>query len=92
MSQVYLYSTYQRYQNLADTKKKIIAILNQQKKKVDTKAAAEWISEKIQNKEINIIPRKVERVLSVQTKINREKKQYEKLPSLIGTSSQKLQD
>ena len=40
MSQLYLYSTYQRYENLADTKKKIIAILNQEKKKVDPKAAA----------------------------------------------------
>ena len=47
MSQLYLYSTYQRYENLADTKKKIMAILNQEKKKVDPKAAAEWIQDKI---------------------------------------------
>jgi hypothetical protein len=40
MSQLYLYSTYQRYENLADTKKKIIAILNQEKKKVNPKAVA----------------------------------------------------
>ena len=50
MSQLYLYSTYQRYENLADTKKKIIAILNQEKKKVDPKAAAEWIHDKIVRK------------------------------------------
>jgi hypothetical protein len=35
---------------LADTKKKIIAILDQEKKKVDTKAAAEWLHEKIEKK------------------------------------------
>lgn len=40
MSQLYLYGTYQRYENLAETKKKIIAILNQEKKKVDPKAVA----------------------------------------------------
>jgi len=40
MSQLYLYSTYQRFENLAETKQKIIAILNQEKKKVDPKAAA----------------------------------------------------
>ena len=50
MSQLYLYSTYQRYENLSDTKKKIIAILNQEKKKVDPKAAAEWIHDKITRK------------------------------------------
>jgi|688.fasta_scaffold67762_6 hypothetical protein len=47
MTQLYLYATYQRYENLADTKKKIIAILNQEKKKVDPKSTAEWIHEKI---------------------------------------------
>ena len=51
MSQLYLYCTYQRYENLADTKKKIMAILNQEKKKVDAKAAAEWISDKISTSE-----------------------------------------
>lgn len=50
MSQLYLYSTYQRYENLADTKKKIMAILNQEKKKVDPKSAAEWIQDKIERK------------------------------------------
>jgi hypothetical protein len=43
---------------LADTKKKIIAILNQEKKKVDPKAAAEWISDKIEKKEINPVPKR----------------------------------
>lgn len=47
MSQLYLYATYQKYENLADTKKKIFAVLNQEKKKVDPKAVAEWIYEKI---------------------------------------------
>ncbi len=43
MSQLYLYATYQKFENLAETKKKIVAILNQEKKRVDPKAAAEWI-------------------------------------------------
>lgn len=47
MSQLYLYATYQKFENLADTKKKILAVLNQEKKKVDPKAVAEWIYEKI---------------------------------------------
>lgn len=63
MSQLYLYSTYQRYENLADTKKKIMAILNQEKKKVNPKATAEWIQDKIERREIIVQPRK--RVMSV---------------------------
>ena len=35
LHEVYLYSTYQKYESKADTKKKITALLNQEKKKVD---------------------------------------------------------
>lgn len=87
MSQLYLYATYQKYENLADTKKKIMAILNQEKKKVDPKAVAEWIHDKIQLREINILPNKVHRVASVDTREKRTVKQTEKLPSLIGSST-----
>jgi len=58
MSQLYLYATYQKYENLADTKKKIMAVLNQEKKKVDPKAVAEWIDDKITRREINIFTKK----------------------------------
>ena len=58
MSQLYLYATYQKYENLADTKKKIMAVLNQEKKKVDPKAVAEGIDDKITRREINIFPKK----------------------------------
>lgn len=65
MSQLYLYATYQRYENLADTKKKIIAILNQEKKKVDPKSAAEWIQEKIERREIVFANNRQQRAASV---------------------------
>lgn len=87
MSQLYLYSTYQRYENLADTKKKIIAILNQEKKKVDPKSTAEWIQEKIVRKEIVFPVHKQQRAVSVSNNAKRIDKKLEKLPSLIGNSS-----
>lgn len=87
MSQLYLYSTYQRYENLADTKKKIIAILNQEKKKVDPKSAAEWIQEKIDRKEIVFPNNKQHRAASVSNQAKRPEKKLDKLPSLIGNSS-----
>jgi hypothetical protein len=74
---------------LADTKKKIIAILNQEKKKVDPKAAAEWISDKIERKEINPVPKRTAS-LSTPTKTRMEK--TERLPSLIGSSTEKLKE
>ena len=77
MSQLYLYGTYQRYENLAETKKKIMAILNQEKKKVDPKAVAQWIHEKIEKREINIQFRK--RVMSVNPENNRSEKGERKL-------------
>jgi hypothetical protein len=43
---------------LADTKNKIIAILNQERRKVDPRAAAEWIHDKIIRKEINLVPKR----------------------------------
>lgn len=96
MSQLYLYATYQKYENLADTKKKIMAILNQEKKKVDPKAVAEWIHDKINLKEINILPKKQlqGRAASVDTRQRFISKQQptEKLPSLIGSSTEKLQE
>lgn len=91
MSQLYLYATYQKYENLADTKKKIMAILNQEKKKVDPKAVAEWIHDKINLREINILPKKQPqgRAASVDTRQRLLSKQQpnEKLPSLIGSST-----
>jgi hypothetical protein len=72
---------------LADTKKKILAILNQEKKKVDPKAAAEWLYEKIELKEINILPKRTHKVMSVETKEKKVVKQVEKLPCLIGSST-----
>lgn len=94
MSQLYLYATYQKYENLADTKKKIIAILNQEKKKVDPKAVAEWIHDKIALREINILPPKPrpQRAASVDTRQRAVGKQAERLPSLIGSSTEKLQE
>ena len=72
MSQLYLYATYQRYENLADTKKKLIAILNQEKKKVDLTAAAEWLHEKITAKEIVFASKvKRQRATSVQAPTRR---------------------
>ena len=87
MSQLYLYATYQKFENLADTKKKILAVLNQEKKKVDPKAVAEWIYEKISLKEINILPRKTQRAMSVESKEKKIPRQTERLPSLIGNST-----
>jgi hypothetical protein len=87
MSQLYLYATYQKYENLADTKKKIMAILSQEKKKVDPKAVAEWIHDKIQLREINIMPSRANRAASVDTREKRIPKQAERLPSLIGSST-----
>lgn len=92
VTQLYLYCTYQPYENLADTKKKIIAILDQEKKKVDTKAAAEWIHEKIERREINLVPMQIQRVVSTQSPIKKPLKGGDKLPSLIGSTTNKLQD
>lgn len=90
-TQLYLYCTYQPHENLADTKKKIIAILEQQKKRVDTRAAAEWIHDKLQNREISLAPRRVRRAVTTQSPIKKPLK-GERLPSLVGSSSQKLQE
>lgn len=45
--ELYLYSTYQRFDKIEDTKKKLIAMVNQEKHKVDTNAVAEWLEQKI---------------------------------------------
>jgi hypothetical protein len=43
MHELYLYATYQNFESKEDTKKKIAAIMNQEKKKVDIQAVAKWI-------------------------------------------------
>ena len=91
LTQLYLYCTYQPHENLADTKKKIIAILDQQKKRVDAKAAAEWIHEKLESREISLVPRRIRRAVTTQSPIKQPRK-GERLPSLAGSSTHKLQD
>lgn len=91
VTQLYLYCTYQPHENLADTKKKIIAILEQQKKRVDTRAAAEWIHGKLENRDISLAPQRVRRAVTTQSPIKKPLK-GERLPSLVGSSTQKLQE
>jgi hypothetical protein len=42
-----LFATYQRFDRVEETKKKLLAMVNQEKHKVDTQATAEWLHQKI---------------------------------------------
>ena len=54
LHELYLYSTFQKFENQKDAKKRLIAIVNQEKKKVDTNAMAVWVHDAI--KKGNIRP------------------------------------
>lgn len=94
MNELFLYATYQKYESKSETKKKLIALINQEKKKVDMKAAAHWICENIRRNQIKFGMSKTTRVSSVKEKMNKSaiKTTEGKLPPVRGTVNEKLQE
>jgi ATP sulfurylase len=59
--ELYLYATYQRFDKKEETKKKLTAMVNQERHKVDVSAVAEWLHTKIEAGEIKIVTKPINR-------------------------------